>query len=217
MIFTLFNPTVIAEWLALLAAIRYLRKSNDAWRMFIVVLSVIIIAETTGWICSYVLHRNNNGWIFNINLIVYTSFYIWLLSKAVPLLRLKAAMNTGIITFLLFFIINGFYFEGFKAFQTYTYIFGQIIILVSCLCFFYTLLSEDSYRNLLGYEYFWLSNALLLNALGSIVLFAFYRYITDYDNVAHTHIYGTINYVINVILYGSFIISFICRHKNQNY
>lgn len=217
MILTLFNPTVIAEWLALLAAIRYLRKSNDAWKMFIVVLSVIITAETAGWICSYVLNRNNNGWIFNLNLIVYTGFYIWLLSKSSLLSGIRGAMYTGIVAFLLFFVINGLFFEGFVLFQTYSYIFGQIIILISCLYFFYALLSEDAYRNMTGYEYFWFANALLLNALGSIVLFAFYKYITDYDIAAYTRLFGTIIHVINVILYGSFIIAFICRHNNRNY
>ena len=215
MIATLFNPTVIAECCTLLAAIFLLKKNSGRWQLFIPVLLVTIIAETLGWAWTYLFHKRGNGWIFNINLLMTSAFYFWLLSFAGPLQQLKSRLLTCVAIFFLFASLNALFGQGFTAYQTYTDIFAELMLIVTGFYFFYKVLTEEIYRNVFRYEYFWLVNGLLLYALGGVVLYAFYEVIVAYDKLHKVHLYGLINYIINGIFYGSLIIAFVCRNKTQ--
>ena len=213
MIWTLFNITVISEWCAFIASILLLRKRTTFWQLFIPILFLTILAETTCWYFSYFFKDANTNLIFNLLMIVNVCFPLWLLCQATPLQHARKTIYFCTILFILFAIINLVYFQGFKKFNSTTEAFGDMLIAVTSCYFLYQILVDDKYRDIFQYEYFWLANGLLFSSLGSAVLYVFLDYLWAYYRKTHINIYGYINYVINVIFYASLIVAFICRWR----
>ncbi len=213
MLSTLFNITVIAEWCCFITSLIFLSKSTGVWRFFIPLLFIIIFAETAGWYLSYVLKKGNNNWIFNLLLTINISFSIWMFTTAEPLRKVKTKLFFIMAFYIVFAACNLFFVQGFWEYNGITEALGGIILAVISCYFFYALLKEEGFRNLFRYEYFWLANGLLFSSLGS-VLYIFLHYLHAFRKHTGINIYGYVNYGINVLLYGSLIIAFICRKRN---
>lgn len=212
---SLFNITVIAEYITFIAAIFLLRKKRTGlWRLFIVFLFVIVCTETSGWYEHIILKNYKNGWIFNINLLLTNTFLLWILSTAEPLQKARKKIFAVIILFMVAALINLLFFQGFWDYNQYSETAGDIILVIICCYLFYLLIAEEGYRNLFSYEYFWLANGILFSSLGSAILYIYPTLMGAYQKLTHVNVFAIINYVLNVLLYGSFIIAFICRNKN---
>jgi hypothetical protein len=211
---TLFNPTVTSEWCAFIAALCLLRRRTGVWRLFIWQLLLTIIAETFGWSSIYFWKSLNNHWIFNLLLLISAGFWIWIFSRAEPMARSRKLLYGLLIGFLCFGLVNMFFFQGLWEYNGYTDVLSDMLIAGVCCYFFYTILREEQFRNLFGYEYFWLANGLLVSSLGSVVVYIFINDLFAFYNHTHINVYGYINYSLNIILYVSFIIAFICRNRN---
>jgi hypothetical protein len=161
-----------------------------------------------------VMGIENNSWIFNTLLIYTGSFTIWILSLADPFKRIRQKLKKGIILYLFLATINLAFFEGFKNYNAYTEMLLDLIVCSYCCYFFYKALEEPEYRNLYHYEYFWLAVGFLFSSLGSAVLYIFINSLTSFYKHTHINMYGYINSGLNIVLYSSLIISFVCRRRN---
>lgn len=103
--------------------------------------------------------------------------------------------------------------QGFRIYNSYSEGLGDLLIAIISCVFLFTLLKEETYRNLFAYEYFWFANGLLFSSLGNALLYFFLNDLSEYEKKTGVAIYDYINYVINIILYSSLIIAFICRRK----
>jgi hypothetical protein len=115
---------------------------------------------------------------------------------------------------MLYALINLFFFQGFWHYNQYTETIGDIIQVIICCYLFYSLLNEKAYRNLFSYEYFWLANGVLFSSLGSTILYHFPEAMSAYQKQTGINVFAILNNVLNVLLYGSLIIAFICRNRN---
>lgn len=214
MIASLFNITFITESCAFAAAIWFLRKKTTVWQLFIPLLLVTIFVETLGWWLVAVERKSSNSIIYNLLMIVTDLFSFWILSHAEPLLNKKKMFLWLMIAFSIFAIFNLAAFQGPWQYNGYTELLGDLLLAVLCCYFFYLLLREESDRDLVRYEYFWLANGFLFSALGSAVLYIFIDPLTAFYRQSGVNVYAYINYLLNVLLYGSLILAFICRYRN---
>lgn len=211
---SLFNITVIAECCSFLTALILLSKRTGIWRLFILLLFLTIVAETTGWYLWNIRGVQNNSWIFNILLLIRVSVFITLLGSAEPLRKARKAVSFAGSFYNAFGVCNLLFFEGPWTYNGITEVVGDIILAVMSCYFFYKVLTEEAFTNLFTYEYYWFANGLLFHSLGSVVLYLFLQPLWQYYKETGVNVYGFINYGINVLLYGSLIVAFICRHRN---
>jgi hypothetical protein len=213
---SLFNTTVTAEYFTFLAAIILLHKKKAGiWQLFIPMLFVIIFAETMGWFLHKHLHKPN-AWVFNINMLLTDVFFLWIISKAEPLLKSKRIIYAAIILFSTPWIIGFTFFNGALVYLQYIEALGDILLVIACCYFFYAAITEEIYRNLLVYEYFWIVNGILFSALGSAILYLFPEVMGSYQKHTLSNIFSILNTILNLLLYSSLIIAFICRNRNTN-
>jgi hypothetical protein len=213
MLSTYFNITSIAEWCAFICALILLNKQTSIWRLFIPFLFITIVTETIGWYFNYVVKHFNNTLPFNILMIIGIVFFAYLFSLAKPMQHVKKKIFYLIILFILSAVFNLFFIQKQWTYNSYTETFGDIILSAICCYFLFTILKNDEYINLFHYEYFWLANGLLFSCLGSVLIYIFSDSLYAYYKQTKIPVYDYINYVLNVVLYASLIIAFICRHK----
>jgi hypothetical protein len=208
-----FNITVIAEWCTFIAAILLLNKKTKVWRLFILLLFLVICAETTGWYLSIQLHIYGNALPFNILMIVTDTFLIWFFTNTNFLQKIKSQLYYAALFFAIFSIVNLFFFQGLWKYNSYSETLGDIMLSVICCYFLYTLLTNKEYVNLSQLDFFWLATGLLFYSLGSAILYQFSNLLERFFIETKIDIGTYINYGLNLIFDTGLIIAFICRWK----
>jgi hypothetical protein len=211
----LFDPSYIAELAALFAAIFLLRKKSRKWQLFIIYMSFIVAIETLGWLTRYVLKLGGQyDWIYNYYVLISTAFYLYILSLSPLMKPRKNVLSIILVGFIIIALGNMFFLQGLWTFNSYSEVLENIILATVCCYLMYKNLQEDNSVDLLNYDYFWLSNGLLFFSLGNITMHLFFRFLKNFYESTQIPIGLYIIDVLNVLLYGSLIIAFICRRKN---
>jgi hypothetical protein len=216
MLKSIFGTTVISECISLLAAIIILNRKTKFWLLFIPFLVVTALVDIAGSYMRFVLQQNNFSYLYNILLIMTISFYLLFYTMSAVMEKKRRVLLFLFLIFNLYAVGNLFFFQGFFNYNYYTEVFGDIIIVFSLGFFYYRLLTEEISRLIHRDAFFWLSSGLLLFSLGSIVLYLFRPVIKKYYLTTHINLGGTINDVLNVMLYLSFIIAFICQRNTKS-
>jgi len=213
MINSYLNVTVIAEWITFIASVLLLDKRTTRWRLFIVLLFLVLCTETTGWYFINRLHIYNNALPFNILMLGSNIFFMWFFSKEALIQRTKKLLAFLGILFLIFGLLNLFFFQGFWIYNSISEAAGDIILSILCCYFLYTLVKDPAPVNLLNMDIFWLATGILFYSLGSAMLYQFSYLLADYYKKTNINIGNYINYALNLVMYTTMIIAFICRRK----
>lgn len=208
-----FNIIGIAEWCCFIASLIFLDKKTTYWRFFQLFLFITICVETIGWYMNYIIRRPTNALPFNFLMLVSFIFFIWLFTRPMEMQEIKRKLQFLILLFVIIGLVNLFFIQKFWKYNSYTQILGDILLVVISAYFLFLVLKAPEYKNLFGYEYFWLANGLIVSSMGSMLLYYFGESLYAYYKETKIPVYDYINSVLNVVLYGSLIISFICRRK----
>ncbi len=202
------------ECITLLVAMVSLCQHTGVWQLLKPVMLFTILVEVIGWNLSVRNNSSGNAWVFNINLLLNGAFSLWFFIFSDELAAFKRRILVLVFAFLVFGFTNLFFFQGLQRYNSATEIFLDLsCVVISCL-FFYRLVINDSNKKIFQSEYFWYANGLLFYSLGAVVLYIFLDELLDYRKATGRNIYGYINYTLNALLYGSFIIAIICRNRN---
>ncbi len=217
MLRTYFNITVIAEWFTFIAALILLNKKTGVWRLFILLLFLVLCTETIGWYQSYIVRSSNNSLLFNFLMITSIGFFLWLMAQAKSMRKVRKYFYGLFIFFIFFAFVNLLFLQGFQQYNDITEVTGDILLAINSGYLILGLIKEeDDERSLFSNEFLWLAIGLLFSALGSSVLYTFLKELQAFRDKTHINVYGYINYVVNILLYACLIIAFICRRKTRS-
>jgi len=208
-----FNIIGIAEWCCFIGSLLLLDKKTTYWRLFQLFLFITICVETVGWYMNYIIRRQTNALPFNFLMLLSFVFFIWLFTRSKEMQKIKTGLQLLILLFGIIGLANFFFLQKFWKYNSYTQTLGDILLLVISAYFLFLILKAPEYKNLFGYEYFWLANGLIVSSMGSMLLYYFGESLYAYYKETKIPVYDYINSVLNVVLYGSLIIGFICRRK----
>ena len=218
----LFSTTVITEIIALICSIIFLRNCRERyWHFFTLYLALVIAGEMLG---GY-LHAigSFNYPVYNLLMIVQSLFFAFLFYKAFHQNRTRIRIMAASIFFLLCFIAEA----TLTAYQKhnmmlvnnyngYSRMLLSVLITLGCCMYFFTIIKEDIIRNPLDSPHFWIIIGLFFFYFGSLPMFAFSKIISEIKLSGNVSFYRLIMNTLSFILYGSWIIAFICRTKQRS-
>lgn len=210
---TYFNITVTSEWLTFFAALLLLDKRTGKWRLFIPLMFLVLCTETIGWYMHVKQRVFDNALPFNILMIISNLFFIWFFSKAALLLPIQQLFKSLAVGFVAFALINLFFFQGPWQYNSFSESAADVILVIICCYFLFTIVKSNEHFNLISFDYFWLATGLLFYCLGSALLYQFSYLLRDYYEQTKIDIGTYVNYTLNLILYTCLIIAFKCRRK----
>lgn len=208
-----FNFTVSIEWLAFIAALFILDRKTKRWQLFIVLLFLVLCTETLGWYMYTHLHISNNALPFNILMLISNVFFIWFFSNSEVFQKQKRVLFILIAGFIVFGVINLFFFQGPRHYNSFSESAADIILSILSCYFLFALVKDNEHIDLLRYDYFWFSIGVLFYCLGSALLYQFSDILGAYYKQTKINVGNYINYSLNFILYSSLITAFICQRK----
>jgi hypothetical protein len=208
--------TVNCECISLIAAIVLIRTKLSAWRLFVPFLFITALADVVGSYGRLVLKNSHFELVYNILLIISIAFYVIFFTAYILMNVFRKLFIYMLSGFFVFALFNLFFFQGLFRYNFYSEVLGDCIIILVVGCFFYTILTNETYVGLFTDSFFWLSSGLLMFSLGSIVLYIFRPVIVNYYQDTCINLGGSINDILNVILFASFITAFVCQKKTRS-
>lgn len=189
----------------IIGTIMYQRIKLNFIRWFIPFLAITLIVETAGYF-QLVSINGSNHWWYNIYTALEFLFFSLVFYEVIEKKATKRTIKFSATLFLLCFLINIFWIQGWNHFHTITYRAGSLIIICWCFFYFRELMKSETLKTPLYSPMFWISTGLLFFYAG------FFFYINAFDFIAYTKIKEYISLFrffsnfLNVFLYSFILI-----------
>ncbi len=171
---------------------------------------IYIVEQFAGYL------KNNykpNAWVYNYSSVVEVGYYMWLVSKmyvSKKYFKTATIVNALIIVASLTNII---FFQGKKGFHTITFGVSSILVIITCIYYYYQLFVYPSISTLYKQMEFWVVTAIMFDFTCGFPIFCLNNI---YYNAVSKKIWPIIidfNDIINIIFYSLFITAFLCKIK----
>jgi hypothetical protein len=201
---------IISVGIAVLAGlIVYFQPDTDVYlRLFPIFL---LLTEIVILIATYLSGQNGN------NIILYNffgsfefCFYFFILYRIIQKRLAKQIIFYILCIYPLLALINIFFIQGLTSFHSITYGLGCILIISICIYYFLELFQLEHSVNLGQQPAFWICSGLLFFYACTFPIFGLLNLIRSLPYVILKNL-RTIIDLLNIFLYSSFTIAFLCR------
>ncbi|EZH74328.1 hypothetical protein ATO12_11190 [Aquimarina atlantica] len=198
---------------ALISTIYFKKYNNTILKYFSFILWYTFINEIVGiLIVDY--YSRFNAIIYNIYHVINFFFLFLIYREFINSNRLKKSIMFFILIYIMSFIINGFYENYLKEFQSIPYIIAASLMITTIILYFSELLNSEKVLNTNKNLLFWISVGLLIFFVGNIPFRIVRNYYTDLEGIT---ILFLINIILTIIMNLCFIIGFIWSDSRQQY
>ena len=156
----------------------------------------------------------DNVFLNNLVQMFTIAFQIYLLREIVQGAKAKKTFLYFLLTYLLLSLINFFLVQKTGVFNTLTYSLGSLLIVSGCIYYFWELFQFRSFVNLVRQPAFWICSGLLFYYVCNFPLTSLLNFIHALPKVILQNLF-IIFILLNIFLYLSFTIAFLCRLKTR--
>lgn len=201
-----------------IASILILRnKEPKFWMLFIPYLSITVAIESHSYIANRVLHlKIDTHWLYNIYMLIYLSFHVFIFSKIIRLSFIRKACITCLFLLLICYAFDWYELGFLTSFSRTNTLFVITIIFLSIL-YYYSLFQNEESKDILKEPAFWFVTGCLIFYATSTGVTVLFKQIVNYNKETIIQLRRLIIALLNIIMYGFWIKSFLCLKKNQVY
>lgn len=210
LVLSYFTPSITAEVVCLLFALICLIRDNKImWKCMIVYLLITCVAEISGRYFAKTYH--NSQWVYNIFILFEFGFTTAMFTY---LYRHYAYRRYVIVFGVVLFIVlyaAGLLSNGVLVYSNLTFTVMSVLFSLYSLFYYYLLLKDEVYTNLsLSAEFWWVAGTLFFY-FGTTVCNLFNAQLDTITISPKHHLSYFIFKGLNIILYGLWSFSFVCR------
>jgi len=209
-VFSYLTFNTVSEALCFFVALICLLSDKEPiWRSLIIFLFITTVCETGG--IFFAIKYHDNQWIYNI-FIVFEAFF----NLAVFRYLLKKQHGNVLLTVLGAACFVGSYISalmrhGFFTYSNNTFTIMSVMYGIFALYFFYLLVKNDAYIDLKYSAEFWWATGTLFFYFGTTACNIFDKHLEEILITPTRNLSYFIFAALDVILYGCWSYSFICR------
>jgi hypothetical protein len=211
MITSLYLSFIIIVIAGLSSLTLYLQPHSELYlKIFPIYMVITVLAG--GFLIYSSLHNIQNTVVFNFFSPFEFCFYFFVLSQIIQNKRAKRIIIYTLIIYPVFTILNTFFFQKITAFQTIGYSLGCLFIVAICIYYFFEIFQLTTSVNLLTQPAFWICSGLLFFYSCTFPVFSLINLLQKPSLAISTNL-TIISNLLDVCLYSSFTIAFLCRFK----
>jgi len=196
----------LTQGFALFFAIKFWdRYKNGDQRFFLHFMIYVVISEIIAFCLGY-FTTVNNTFIYNIYVLICFVFYFYWFLKVQP--AKKSMIKIIMIIFIVSYIYAVFQRQFFSSIMMVPFLVGTLSILILVSFLFTDMLKSEDVTEFKNSQKFWFATALLIFNIGFLPIL-FFQSVLD----SHSSYHGLIMMILNVLLYGCFIIGFSVKIK----
>ena len=192
----------------------YKYKEVRVLNLFVYLLWYVVFNELIGYCIREYTERAENALFHNIYNVINFTYLLILYRYNLSIIKYRKILSFFIISYLVAFIINGFFENYLSDFQRLPYILAALYLVISIFFYFQDILNSNRVLNARKSLLFWISVGLLIYFVGILpfrIMRNYYSELTDFT------IYFLVIFSLTVIMNICFIIGFIWSDKKQRY
>jgi hypothetical protein len=204
--------TYIFTVIALLASLTlYLQPTNSLYlKLFPFFLFIITILS---FIIGYLfLKSKNNAILFNLYSTLEFCFYFFVFGQIIFNKKIKKIIYFILLAYPILEVYTIFSIHKIDVFTHLTYSLGCLLIVFFCIWYFFELFQLTHAVNLLKDPDFWICCGLFFYYACNFPIFSLLNFLKTPSNIIIKNI-SSISNLLDVCLYSSFTIAFLCRIK----
>jgi len=157
----------------------------------------------------------DNTQLSNISTVVEFTFYLYMFREIVYGRRAKKMYYILLFAYPIVALTNIFFIQR-NGFHTMTYALGCLLIIGSCIYYFWELFQRPSSVNLGRQPAFWICSGLLFYYTCNFPLYGAVNLLKVLPRVILSNLLAIL-VLLNILLYLSFTIAFLCRLKTRKF
>ncbi len=197
----------------IIGVVNYKKYKHTPLKYFLWFLVYGFLAEILIMVISVDFEKLNHI-VYNIYSIVYFTFSFWLFFKYLKNKKNCFMANIFNVIIVIIFIINTLFFQDiYNSFQSYTWLFGSLFLIITIIIFFIELLNSEKILNLKHLLIFWVALGIFLFQLGFLPVFIATKYINYNNGLTYAYILLILNFITSLC----YSLGFIWTKKKLNY
>jgi hypothetical protein len=154
----------------------------------------------------------NNVWLSNLDSVVVISFYLFLLREIVKSKKAKKVLLIFVLAYPIVSVINIFLLKTLPLLFPVTFTSGGVLIVITSIYYFWETFQQKNSVNLIREPAFWICSGLLFYFTCTFPLNGLLNFVGDLPQVIVQNLFQ-IFIILNIFLYLSFTIAYLCRLK----
>lgn len=208
-------PSLFIQLISLLVSSSLLFRRNipKYLKLFPFFLLLTVIIEIIGW--QLVDRGINTAILYNLFTTFEFEFYLFLLYNIIQSPKAKRTILYCICAYPLLVAVNICFIQV-NAFHSITYALGCLLIVAVCIYYFFELFQLPKSVDLKKEPAFWICSGLLFFYCCSFPLFALSNYLHSVSVIILRNLASVVT-ILNVLLYTSFIVAFLCNLRARKF
>lgn len=198
------------EVLSLATSLIFFNIIRKSFFIILVPFLLLTVLFEYGSFSGWFIIKKSNLWSANIFTTFEFVFYLLLISFFHTPRRIKTWICISAVVLLIVFALNITKGQGFWNLNTYTIIFGSLLIIWWCCYTFYKVINTDAELNLITYSIFWISTGLFIFYLTQFAFMMYFNYMLHSKTYQYAQLFKTILTTSNIVLYSCIAIGIIC-------
>ena len=205
---------VLSIFVSFLASlIIYFQRKDDSYlRLFPPFLFLTLLVECAAMF--NLVKGNSNRAMYHFFSLIEFIFYFYILSEIIKNVRMKRIVRIVIWVYAVLHLTNIIFVQKVYGFPAMTYALGCLLIVAISIYYFFELFQLPHSVTLVRQPDFWICSGLLFFYCCTFPIFAPMNLLKALPPVILKNLVGIIH-VLNVLLYSSFTIAFLCRLRTR--
>lgn len=206
----IYYTTVAISFLA--SFVVYFQKDSRRYlRLFPLFLMLTIAVEMgAAWLFA---HKRSTAILYNIFASIEFLFYMYVVREIIKSLRVKKIIFYTACLYLSLGVTNVLFIQKMTSFNSITYAIGCLIISIICFYYFFELFQLPYSVILARQPAFWICAGLLFFYTCSFPIYGLVNFLPPDFVTKNIQVFIVL---LNVFLYSSFTIAFLCRIRVKN-
>lgn len=190
------------------------RLWSSVYWLFIPYLGIVVFVDVVAPNLSEQISKDNH-WLYNLYLPFQYFFFATVMKNEFVDVRMQRMFFFTSILYLCFYIINIFWLQGFKVFNTDSFLLSSLILLFTSGCMFLDLMRNDRGKGLYSLPIFWFALSCMIFFVGfSLLVSGFFFYLDSEEAyIEHRKIYEAIRTYVNIVHYSLLMLTIVLIKK----
>lgn len=190
------------------------KHSSRYIRFFTILMLVTTITEIGNYFYIFPVIHQSNHWTYNIETVFefyFFSYFFYNILKR-PFRRI---IKVFVFVYPFILLLSFLTVQKYYTFHTYTYIFGELYLIVLCLLYYRELYTAAEFKKLSTLPEFWIVTGLLIFTAGELPYMILLNYLNKHYVITSLYFSQYILGTLNIVMYAMFTIGLIWSTKIQ--
>ena len=184
-------------------------------RAIAILMLVTAIVEIGSHYIIFPTFHKSNHWVFNVATIFEFYFFSYFFACILNHSATKKLIQIFVLDYPLILIISFLTIQKWHTFHTYTYILGELYLVILCLLYFRELYTNNDFKKLSTSPEFWIVTGLLIFTVGNIPYMILFNYLNTHYIIVSNFFKDYILTALNIVMYTMFSIGLLWSTRTQ--